>query len=202
MRRALVVLLWLLLAAPLEAASITLAWDPPVPATNVAGYQARYGPMTGQWLTIVDVGNVTQATLPNLTPGQQYFFVVTAYSAAGIIGPPSNEVSRVFPDTDVCSFPLGSKAVHIFPTKLTTTGSSGVGSKARVDFQASSPGSPIIEALVLGGGAVLARVVGSDLGALAGVWFTVPAAQALLSLSASNAAGCTRVQATTFTVKP
>jgi PKD repeat protein len=84
--------IWLLLAAPAYAGTLSLAWDP-VPSTLVAGYTVHYGPSEGNYPNTVDVGNVTTATIGNLTEGATYHFVVTAYDAAHIEGAPSNDVA-------------------------------------------------------------------------------------------------------------
>lgn len=191
--------LWLLVGvSPLRAATVTLAWNPSAEAT---GYRVQYGPMTGVWPIVVDVGNVTTAKV-DLAPGT-YFFIVRAY-APDISSGPSNEVSTTVqsPIDTSCDYPLGSKAIAIFVTALQKTGSGGAGSKARLDFQVASPGSPITRVAVRTNGADLATMAGSDLGALAGLWFTVPAAPATyaLGVTASNTYGCSREQGTTFTV--
>lgn len=67
-----------------------LAWDAN-PEADIVGYRVRYGTSTGVHPQVLDVGNVTTATIPNLTPGTNYFFVVTAYNAS-LESPPSNEV--------------------------------------------------------------------------------------------------------------
>ena len=76
----------------LTASSVTLAWDPN-PSSGIAGYRLYYGTSSGSYSKIVNVGNTTVATVPNLAPGQTYFFVVTAYTAFGLESAPSNQVS-------------------------------------------------------------------------------------------------------------
>jgi Fibronectin type III domain len=70
------------------AQNVTLAWD----AERAIGYRLHYGTANGNYTKIQNVGSATTATVSNLTAGQTYFFVVTAYNAFGE-GPPSNEVS-------------------------------------------------------------------------------------------------------------
>jgi hypothetical protein len=86
--------LWLFLlviAAPVEAASVTLAWDPN-PEPDVTGYVLLYGTKPGVYTGQVDVGNRTQYTLLSLQEGT-YYFVVKAYNADGLVSSPSQEVS-------------------------------------------------------------------------------------------------------------
>jgi fibronectin type III domain protein len=193
-----------LLAAPLHAASVTLAWDANAPGT-VSGYRILYGTMSGQEATVVDVGNVTQATIAGLTSGQRYFFVAVAYNTVGT-SPFSNEVSGTFTDpVDPCSFPLGATSVQIFVTgKLNLTGSGGAGSKAFITFQTASPGSPVTFASIRANGVDVPDSVtqGTNLHAISGLWFTLPSSSGpyALSVYALNAAGCSKTQATGFTV--
>ena len=70
----------------------TLAWNPNT-ETNIAGYRLHYGTSSGNYTTTVDVGNTTTATPSNLTNGQAYYAVVTAYNTASLESLASNEVS-------------------------------------------------------------------------------------------------------------
>jgi hypothetical protein len=83
--------------APAPApATLTLAWDavPATadPATNPVGYRIWEGFGPRQETVLVDVKTATVWTL-SLTRGSTYYFVVTAYNAAGTNSPPSNEVA-------------------------------------------------------------------------------------------------------------
>jgi Fibronectin type III domain len=77
--------------------SVTLAWDPPR-KTSVIHYRIYYTDMTkakaakANW---IDVGRVTQASLPNLVLGHTYYFVVTVFNSAGRESQPSNLVKYV-----------------------------------------------------------------------------------------------------------
>lgn len=70
---------------------VTLAWDPS-PDTEVLGYKIYYGTSTGNYGTILDVGQSTMATITNLTPGTQYYITVTAYSNT-VESLPSDEIA-------------------------------------------------------------------------------------------------------------
>ncbi len=106
------------------------------------------------------------------------------------------------PATDRCAVPLGDRAVSVFPTALQKTGSGGAGSKARQDFQVGSPASPITRIELRTGTTVLASMDGSDLTALAGIWFSLPSVSGVYPLTAyaKNAFGCDRAVSTGVTI--
>jgi hypothetical protein len=73
------------------AGDITLAWEPNT-QPELAGYRLCYGIASGQYVTVIDVGNVTTHTIPGLTSGT-YYFAVKAYSLTGEESNFSNEAS-------------------------------------------------------------------------------------------------------------
>ena len=85
----------LLCAAAVDDASgatLTLRWDPSQ-AGSVAGYKVFVGTRSGQYTTIVDVGNQLEFTFTEAQPGRPYYFAVAAYAPGGIVGPLSAEVA-------------------------------------------------------------------------------------------------------------
>ena len=83
----------LTLAAPVFAAgSMTLAWDA-VNSPSVRGYVIHYGPSAGSYNGSVDVGNITTASVTNLTEGATYHFAVAAYDTTHTEGGRSNDVA-------------------------------------------------------------------------------------------------------------
>jgi hypothetical protein len=78
--------------------SVTVAWVAS-PDPRVIGYNAYYGPASSVYTNRLSVGNVTSATISELTKGATYFFAVTAYDSSGLESVPSNEVSYQVPDT-------------------------------------------------------------------------------------------------------
>jgi hypothetical protein len=80
---------------------VSLSWsaDPASgnPATNAVGYKLSTGFSSGNYTQLTDLGNATSVKVPMQKSGSTYFFVVTAYNSAGIIGPSSNEVSAKAP---------------------------------------------------------------------------------------------------------
>lgn len=79
------------------SSTVTLSWNKS-PGKDVKGYRLHCGFTSGgNYSRLVDVGNVTTYTLSDLIPGQVYYCVVTAYSAASKGSPPSNEISFTVP---------------------------------------------------------------------------------------------------------
>ncbi|SRR5581483_8218302 len=76
--------------------SVSLGWDPTTDHA-AAGYKVYYGNASGNYSSRSDVGTNLTATVPGLIPGQTNYFVVTAYNAAGVEGPPSSELSYIVP---------------------------------------------------------------------------------------------------------
>jgi hypothetical protein len=98
------VLLLLNLFLPTEAAErVTLAWDPN-PEPDIAGYKLRYGLQSRKYTTLVDVGNVTNATVSGLVTSNVYYFVLTAYNTVALESDYSAEL--VFTNTPSGSDPF------------------------------------------------------------------------------------------------
>ncbi|MEO8352205.1 MAG: Ig-like domain-containing protein [Chthoniobacteraceae bacterium] len=74
------------------AENVTLAWDAN-PEPDVMGYRVYCGTSTGNYTDIIEAGNVTTATVPNLIAGTTYFIAATAYNSAGLESLPSSEIS-------------------------------------------------------------------------------------------------------------
>src|SRR6516164_2304566 len=79
-------------ASSQAAQSVTLAWDPSS-GPNLAGYRVHEGTSSGIYTQVLYVGNVTTATISNLTAGVTFYFAVTAYNTSGLESTYSNEVS-------------------------------------------------------------------------------------------------------------
>jgi hypothetical protein len=76
--------------------AVTLGWDPEADPT-VSGYVLYYGTASLQYSFRQDVGTNTTVTIPSLTLGTNYYFVVTSYNADGVESTPSPEVSVALP---------------------------------------------------------------------------------------------------------
>ena len=68
---------------------MTLAWDANL-EPDVAGYRIYYG--TAAPFAMLDVGNQTKATLPDLKAGLTYTIFATAYNTAGLESAPSQPI--------------------------------------------------------------------------------------------------------------
>jgi hypothetical protein len=67
-------------------------------ATDAAGYHLKLGFARGEENTVINVlGQQTSTWTVSLQSHTTYFFVVTAYNAAGVESIPSNEVSYTSP---------------------------------------------------------------------------------------------------------
>lgn len=86
MKRLMAFFCMLFVAASLMAAQVRLAWDAPTNnvdgtvLTNLAGYKLLYGTNQGVYTVVLDVGNVTNYLVMNLTNNVTYFFVGRAYA--------------------------------------------------------------------------------------------------------------------------
>jgi len=93
---ALAVLSSLALPAAVHAADaappVSLAWNAN-PESDVAGYKVHFGTQRGVYTNVVDVGLVTQASLPPLLMGSTYYLSVSAYNSTGLESPRSAEFS-------------------------------------------------------------------------------------------------------------
>ena len=75
----------------------TLGWDAGGD-TNVAGYKIYSGTVSHHYTSVVTVGNVTQATITGLVPGQTYYYAATTVATGGIESDFSNETSYTAPE--------------------------------------------------------------------------------------------------------
>ena len=78
------------------ASNVTLEWEPS-PDPGVVGYFQFSGIVGTSYVSFMDVGNQTKATLTNLFGGVTNFFFVTAYNANGSEGPPSDVIFTNLP---------------------------------------------------------------------------------------------------------
>lgn len=88
-----------------NAESITLAWDANT-ESDLDGYKLYYGTSTGNYLTPIDVGNVTTYELSGLDTGVTYYIALTAYDTVNNESEKSDEISASPPDTEAPSVPI------------------------------------------------------------------------------------------------
>jgi hypothetical protein len=80
---------------------VTLNWNADAATTNsgtnTTGYTLYTGLSSGNYTQSQNAGSATAATVSQLASGTKYYFVVTAYNAAGIQSAVSSEVSAIAP---------------------------------------------------------------------------------------------------------
>ena len=77
---------------------------------------------------------MTSATIGNLTAGNTYYFVVTAYDSSGLESPPSNEASAEMPAVSLAGIVGGAGFNYGAPITFNATASEPGGSITEVDF--------------------------------------------------------------------
>ena len=78
--------LWLVMAAPVGAATVTLAWDANLPADGVTNYNVAVSTQPGAFVSGAPVGNRTTWTFTGLQDNVQYYFAVQAQGPSGLSG--------------------------------------------------------------------------------------------------------------------
>jgi hypothetical protein len=94
-------------AGPSQYRAVTLSWDPN-PEPDIAGYKLHYGTASGAYDQVLDVGDVTHASLLTLLHGTDYFFTVNAYNSAGLEGPLSDEAVVLSDNANLSSLALST----------------------------------------------------------------------------------------------
>ncbi len=79
-----------------QAINITLAWNQS-PDPIVVGYNIYYGGASGVYTNKVSTGNTTSVTIPDLIPGNTYYFVATTYTVTDMESMLSSEVAYMVP---------------------------------------------------------------------------------------------------------
>ena len=74
--------------------TLTLAWDPNT-EDDLAGYKIYHGTHSGDYDSVIDVGNITQYTVTGLEPATLYYLALTAYDTSGNESDFSDEVSGI-----------------------------------------------------------------------------------------------------------
>lgn len=92
-----------LLVPNAHPAQVTLAWDAN-PDPSVTGYKVHYGTSSGIYQEVIDTGNVTSWTIPNLSDGIPLYFAVTDYTSSGTESGYSNEV--VYNPSSACDYSI------------------------------------------------------------------------------------------------
>lgn len=79
-------------ATALGSLSTTVTWSPSQ-SPVVTGYNLYYGTTSHDYTNMISVGNATNATINNLSPGTTYYFAATAHDDSGDESAFSNEAS-------------------------------------------------------------------------------------------------------------
>jgi hypothetical protein len=103
------VVLLLLCTAMGFAESASFIWLPNS-EPDVAGYRIYYG-NDNTFNEMVDVGNVTRATIQNLIPGNTYRFYATCYNTSGLESDPSDIVTVDIPPMQPPTRPRSLRAL-------------------------------------------------------------------------------------------
>ena len=74
--------------------SVTLTW-PPSTDKLLLGYKVYFGTTSGANSSVINVGNVTTATISNLNGGTVYYFTIRTVSVLGLVSSYSSEVSAI-----------------------------------------------------------------------------------------------------------
>lgn len=104
----------------IPAGHVTLAWEPSLD-TNVIGYNVYYGVASHTYSNMINVGNVTNTTIPGMVGGIIYYFAVTAYDNFGQESDFSGEISYLMPNAPTMQIRRAAAGQFI----LTMTGQSG-----------------------------------------------------------------------------
>ncbi len=196
-------------AQQLASNPVQPAWDPSVGAASYTIYVDGQPTVVGNPLTTI-AGMPTILPLPMTFSIGLHGMTVSASNAGGesVQAPAPPLAFRVVQQLDPnCAAPLGNRVVTITPTALQKTGSKGAGSQARLDFRVQSPSSPVVHVAVRASRngeppTDLMVMDGANLGALAGMWFTLPSLAGTYSLAiqGTNLYGCTANQGTIYSV--
>ena len=114
--------LTLLTGAAGATPQVTLAWDASASPT-VTGYRLYYGATSREYTNIVDVGDLTTATISNLVESTTYFFAVTAYDIAGLESDFSTEISYTVPAPPAGRLQIVQQDPYLVLTASGTAGS-------------------------------------------------------------------------------
>jgi len=130
----------------INAASVSLAWDPPVaytdgtPLTALSGYRVYHGLASRAYGEHLDVANSTTATFSNLQSGCSNYFAVTAIDSSGS-------------ESDYCD----ELAVYVSPAILLSTNALSVRESASAALQVRLEAQPASVTTVS-----VSRVAGGD----------------------------------------
>jgi hypothetical protein len=83
-------------ATAIPIGAVSLCWNAST-CTNVAGYNIYLGTNSGTYIAEISVGNVTNASISNLTAGVVYYFAATTLNSRGDESSLSNQTAFLVP---------------------------------------------------------------------------------------------------------
>lgn len=102
-----IAVLGLLFPAPeAYAAAVRISWNRNA-EFDIAGYEVRYGTVSGRYTEAVDAGNRNNLRITGIREGTSYYFVVVAYNRAGLRSRPSAEIFYRRPPDRINEAPNG-----------------------------------------------------------------------------------------------
>jgi hypothetical protein len=120
---------------------VTVAWDRNS-ESNITGYKLHCGTVARVYTDIINVGNVTTASVSNLAPGVTYRFAVTALNTAGLESDYSSEIAFTTTNIVTANTP---PAISSFSPRAVNE-DTGTGSITFTVSDAETPGSLVISA--------------------------------------------------------
>jgi hypothetical protein len=106
-----VAVILILTTLPTYAAQTSFSWLPSTEA-DLAGYKIHYGLSSGNYTTVIDVGNPPiqndsiLATIFDLEDDTTYFAVATSYDAEGLESPFTDEITWTTPAPPIVAPPI------------------------------------------------------------------------------------------------
>ena len=120
-------------AVTADAAQVTLAWNANT-ESNLAGYRIYYGTTSRDYDWSINVGKVTNYTVPNLTNGVTYYFAAKAYNTSGQESAYLLEVSN-----STCTYSISPTGAQV--SRSASTGTVSVTTQTGCAWTASSSAS-------------------------------------------------------------
>lgn len=117
------ILILLFCAVLSDAASITVAWDPPTSTNVIVGYRVFYRTSTNIAYGPFQITGGLQHTITNLAAGTNYFIVVAAVDSSGLQSVYSEQVESTTPTPNVPNPPTNLRVItNSLQSSLSTDG--------------------------------------------------------------------------------
>ena len=90
---------------------VLVAWNPN-PEPDIAGYKIHYGTTSGIYDVVLDVGNVTNTIIENMSAGTTFYFAASAYNTSSLESDLSDEVDLTTPTPGAQLLSIDSRAAR------------------------------------------------------------------------------------------